>query len=41
MRSADIAARPEAAASLASLKERMLTWYQETCDVVPHQTDKR
>ena len=37
----NIAARPEAAASLASLKERMLTWYQETCDVVPRQTDRR
>jgi arylsulfatase A-like enzyme len=37
----NIAARPEAAAILASLKERMLTWYQETCDVVPRQTDRR
>ena len=26
---------------LADLKERLLTFYQETCDVVPHDTDKR
>ncbi|MDI6828974.1 MAG: DUF4976 domain-containing protein, partial [Armatimonadota bacterium] len=26
---------------VANLKERMLTWYQETCDVVPHKTDAR
>jgi arylsulfatase A-like enzyme len=26
---------------LATLKERMLTWYVETCDVVPRQTDRR
>jgi len=26
---------------LLSLKERMLTWYQETADVVPHETDRR
>ncbi|NLB68835.1 MAG: sulfatase-like hydrolase/transferase [Lentisphaerae bacterium] len=32
---------PEAAGILATLKERMLTWYQETCDVVPRDTDKR
>ena len=25
----------------ATLKERMLTWYMETCDVVPRDTDKR
>ena len=23
------------------LKERMLTWYMETCDVVPLETDRR
>lgn len=26
---------------LVMLKERMLTWYQETCDVVPFDMDKR
>ncbi len=26
---------------LASLKERMLQWYMETSDVVPHETDSR
>lgn len=26
---------------LSGLKERMLRWYMETCDVVPRQTDKR
>lgn len=26
---------------LLALKERMLKWYMETCDVVPRQTDKR
>ena len=26
---------------LIRLRERMLTWYQETCDVVPYQSDKR
>ncbi|MDH7482859.1 MAG: sulfatase-like hydrolase/transferase [Armatimonadota bacterium] len=26
---------------VASLKERMLSWYQETCDVVPHKADAR
>jgi arylsulfatase A-like enzyme len=26
---------------LISLKERLLRWYMETCDVVPRQTDKR
>jgi len=26
---------------LTQLKDRMLTWYQETCDVVPYKTDKR
>lgn len=27
--------------TLAELKERMLSWYQETCDVVPRETDRR
>ena len=26
---------------LASLRERMLQWYMETSDVVPHETDMR
>lgn len=26
---------------LLNLKERMLTWYMETCDVVPFKTDRR
>ena len=32
---------PDYAEILASLRERMLSWYQETCDVIPHKTDKR
>jgi len=32
---------PAYAAILAELRERMLTWYQETCDVVPYKTDLR
>jgi len=32
---------PAYADVLTSLKERMLTWYQATCDVVPHETDQR
>ena len=32
---------PAYAAVLAQLRERMLDWYQTTCDVVPHQTDVR
>lgn len=31
----------ELADVLLDLKERMLTWYQETCDVVPFELDKR
>ena len=26
---------------LSDLKERMLTWYLETCDIVPFDTDRR
>ena len=26
---------------LSELRERMLTWYQTTCDVVPYKTDVR
>lgn len=32
---------PACAAVLAELRERMLTWYMETCDVVPRATDRR
>ncbi|MHC4789328.1 MAG: sulfatase-like hydrolase/transferase [Planctomycetota bacterium] len=32
---------PACAAVLQELKERLLTFYMETCDVVPHQTDSR
>ena len=32
---------PAYAGVLADLRERMLTWYQSTCDVVPYQTDVR
>lgn len=32
---------PSLAKELASLKERLLTFYLETCDVVPHKTDQR
>ena len=32
---------PQYAAILMQLKERMLTWYMETCDVVPFDTDQR
>ncbi|NIA20392.1 MAG: sulfatase-like hydrolase/transferase [Anaerolineaceae bacterium] len=34
-------ADPSLADDLARLKERMLTWYQETCDTVPHDSDRR
>ncbi|MCY4465378.1 MAG: sulfatase-like hydrolase/transferase [Chloroflexi bacterium] len=32
---------PEYAPVLAQLRDRLLTWYQETCDVVPRETDVR
>jgi arylsulfatase A-like enzyme len=32
---------PSHAKVLADLKDRMLTFYQETCDVVPWETDRR
>ena len=32
---------PSLAGELARLKDRLLTWYQETCDAVPHQPDRR
>jgi arylsulfatase A-like enzyme len=32
---------PALAGVLAQLKERLLTFYLETCDVVPHDTDER
>lgn len=37
----NVAADPQYAGTLAQLKERLLTWYQETCDVVPLDTDRR
>ncbi len=37
----NIAHRPETADRLHALQNRMLTWYMETCDVVPRATDKR
>jgi len=37
----NIVADPAYAPILAQLKERMLTWYMETCDVVPRKTDAR
>ncbi len=32
---------PTHAIVLQNLKDRMLSWYMETCDVVPRQTDRR
>ncbi len=32
---------PDYAPALAQLRDRLLTWYQETCDVVPRDTDVR
>ncbi len=32
---------PAYAGILVQLKERLLTWYMDTCDVVPFETDKR
>ena len=32
---------PAYASVLAQLRDRLLTWYQETCDVVPRETDVR
>jgi arylsulfatase A-like enzyme len=32
---------PALAGDLATLKDRLLTFYQETCDIVPHDTDQR
>jgi arylsulfatase A-like enzyme len=32
---------PALAGALAALKDRMLTWYQQTADVVPRDTDRR
>jgi arylsulfatase A-like enzyme len=37
----NVAGDPSYAAALAQLKERLLTWYQETADVVPFETDRR
>jgi len=32
---------PAMAAVAGEMKDRLLTWYQETCDVVPRETDRR
>ncbi|MFE5322100.1 hypothetical protein ACFQ88_25835 [Paenibacillus sp. NPDC056579] len=32
---------PALAGRLAELKDRLLTFYQETCDSVPHKTNRR
>jgi len=32
---------PAYAEILAALRQRLLTWYMETCDVVPQETDRR
>ncbi|MCU6792261.1 hypothetical protein OB236_08985 [Paenibacillus sp. WQ 127069] len=37
----DLINDPGMADVLAELKERLLTFYQETCDAVPHYTNKR
>ncbi len=34
-------ADPACAGVLAELRERLLEWYQETCDVVPRECDRR
>ncbi len=37
----DVANEPAYQETLATLKERMLTWYMKTCDVVPFSIDRR
>ena len=32
---------PQYASELKKLKDKMLSWYQETCDVVPLKGDER
>ena len=32
---------PQYASELKELKDKMLSWYQETCDVVPLKGDER
>ena len=32
---------PDYGEVISKLKERMLTWYLETCDIVPFETDWR
>lgn len=32
---------PEYAGILSDMRDRLLTWYQETCDIVPQKTDQR
>ena len=38
-----MAAKPHIVTStrITRLKDRMLTWYMKTCDVVPLETDRR
>jgi arylsulfatase A-like enzyme len=38
---ANVGCSPTLSDELANLKERLLTFYLETCDVVPHDTDRR
>lgn len=37
----NVSGKPEYAQTLAKMRERMLRWYQETCDIVPRSTDRR
>lgn len=37
----NLIADPARAEVLAKLRERLLRWYLETGDVVPHQADRR
>ncbi|NLF38018.1 sulfatase-like hydrolase/transferase [bacterium] len=37
----NVAGEPAYRDALAALRERMLTWYVETCDVVPFDSDRR
>ena len=41
MEETNIADDPAAGSVLIELRERLLHWYMETCDVVPQETDKR
>jgi arylsulfatase A-like enzyme len=37
----NVAGDPAYGDALLGMKDRLLRWYVETCDVVPHRTDKR